>query len=67
MCFSFLNKKISFIFNYVSADACGSQRLQIPLELELKIVVSYLTWVLGMNLGFLQEQQVLSHLSSPHF
>lgn len=41
MWFSFLNKKISFIFNYVSADACGSQRLPIPLELELKTVVSY--------------------------
>ena len=46
---------IQKIFNHVyvplSADACGGQkRTSDPLELELQVAVSHLTWVLGTKL-----------------
>lgn len=31
----------------VEVGPCGGQRQPVPLELELKMVVSYLMWVLG--------------------
>jgi hypothetical protein len=35
----------------VSPGAWGRQRCHIPLQLDLKAVVSYLVWVLGIDLG----------------
>lgn len=44
----------------------GGQKKELDLELELQEVVSLLTWLLDLNLGLLEQQQVLltSHLSS---
>lgn len=54
-------------FKCVCSDTCrGRKRALDFLELELQGVVSYLTWVLGTELGFLQEKNtLLSHLASP--
>lgn len=51
----------------VSADASGSQKRAhwIPLELELYMVVSFLTRCWDVNLGLPQEQQVLLKAELP--
>lgn len=36
----------------MKADDHGNQRSQIPMELELQMVVGCPTWVLGIVLGF---------------
>lgn len=36
---------------HVGAGACGGQRTQSPLELELQVLVSCAMWVLGEELG----------------
>lgn len=53
---------------HVTADVSGSQKRAhwVPLELELYMVVSFLTRCLDVNLGLPQEQNYLSS-SSPSF
>lgn len=44
----------------VSVKAHGSRGHDVPLELELQVLVSFLAWVLGTTgPGSLQEQHVL--------
>lgn len=56
-------------YDHISAGACGVQKkLFYPLELQLKAVVSYLTWMLGTKLRSFARAihaSPLSHLSSP--
>lgn len=53
-------------------SASGGQRHMILLELELKMIMSCLKWVLGTNSGPLQNQQVILinepsfHPTNPH-
>lgn len=44
-------------FVHISVDACRAQKCQIPLKLELPVLGTCLTWVLGSPL---QEQQAFS-------
>lgn len=48
-----------FVFLFIHRSGHGGQKRALDsLELELKVVVSGLTWVLGTKLGPLQEQQI---------
>lgn len=44
---------------HVSADVCGDQKHQSPLDLQLQAVVSSLVRVLGTNSSVLQDQYML--------
>lgn len=42
----------------MSASVCGGQKHQLPWSWSHKKAVSLLMWVLGVNLGPLEEQKV---------
>lgn len=45
---------------HVSAKASGAQKRKLgSLELELQVVASYPTWVLGTRLRSLEEEEAL--------
>lgn len=44
---------------YVRVLSEAGEGLLDPLELELQVIVSHLTWDLGTNSGLLQKQKVL--------
>lgn len=50
-CFNFVYDCFCTWVCVSECGCCGVQRHQIPLEVELQVVLSYLTWVLGTKLS----------------